>query len=80
MSDDVAVVVVLDDEHLGAEADVVEALTAAGLAAERVQRDLGTVTGTVARASVPSLASVPGVASVEQQRTPGVPPSDSDVQ
>ncbi|QGK70083.1 ketohydroxyglutarate aldolase [Allosaccharopolyspora coralli] len=80
MTDDVAVVVVLDDDHLGAETDVVEQLASAGFVTERVQHDLGTVTGTVARASVRSLESIPGVAAVEQQRTPGVPPPDADVQ
>ncbi|HEU5472455.1 MAG TPA: hypothetical protein VFV67_17520 [Actinophytocola sp.] len=76
----VGVVVSVADDHLDGLDEVVAGLRDAGMRVDGVLEPLGVVTGTVEEAALPNLGSVPGVAEVERQRGPGVPPPDSEVQ
>lgn len=76
----VPVVVAVDDERLVEMAAVVDALRDAGLRVGEVLAAAGVVTGTADSDRIASLSAVPGVVSVEQARTIGLPPPDSSVQ
>ena len=59
------VVVTIDDQHLPAVHSVADALRAAGMQVTGVLPTSGIITGEVPQANMHTLASVPGVISVE---------------
>ncbi len=74
------VTVTVDDQHVGAIADVAEALRATGMQVEQVLGDVGMVLGTIDDGSEQSVRAVDGVQSVDPSLHFQVPPPDSPIQ
>ena len=60
--------------------EVAKALENAGLAIERRNPTIGTISGRVDSASVPTVRKTDGVIAIEADRSFSVPPPDSDLQ
>ncbi len=72
-------VTIADDQ--GTDIDsTVERLRQAGMTIDQVLGAVGIVTGTVPASERSKIASVPGVAAVEDETSYQLPPPDSDVQ
>lgn len=76
-SEPVGVILAVDSDRF---ADVVEAARRAGLTVTGEQAIVGTLSGTIAEDRIPALRAVPGVESVDLDRSIGLPPPDSPVQ
>jgi hypothetical protein len=76
----VPVVVSVADDRLDRIPELLEALVAGGLVVDHVLDAVGVITGSIEPTAIEALAALPGVASVERQRTVRIPPPDSDVQ
>lgn len=76
----IPVIVAVDEDHLSDLVAVLDALRDAGLRVGEVLAVAGVVTGTADSDRLSSLSAVPGVVSVEAERTIGLPPPDSSVQ
>lgn len=74
------VLVTMTDKGLDDLPTVVEALRGAGLTVTDVLEGIGVVSGTVDRAGLTALSTVPGVAEVERQNEIQLPPPDAPVQ
>lgn len=68
------------DEYVDDLPAVVAGLRRAGLVVDEVLEVIGAVTGSIDADATADLESVPGVASVERQRSYKLPPPDSDLQ
>lgn len=65
----VNVTIRVDESHVGDISRVVRALEKRGLVVHQVFPETGAVSGSVPAASIPSLVGLPGVISVEEERT-----------
>ena len=74
------ITVTVDDDHLTQVHDVAERLRAAGMTVDQVLGSVGMITGSVDPSKRPSVAAVPGVASVEEETTFQIAPPDAEVQ
>ena len=66
--DQTKVVIVVNEKHREALAQVVEALQSAGLTVERVMESIGTIAGSVEMKDFSALCQVKGIAHVEPAR------------
>ena len=76
----IPVVLSVTDEYMDRLSEVLAAASMAGFVAEHVLSDLGTVVGSIDPVAMDTVAALPGVASIERQRSPGTGPPDSGVQ
>ncbi|MGW0705012.1 hypothetical protein ACWD4G_03385 [Streptomyces sp. NPDC002643] len=76
-SEPVGVILSVDPDRF---ADTVEALRRAGLTVTGEQPLLGTLSGTVPEDRIPALTAIPGVLSLDRDRTVRLPPPDSPIQ
>jgi len=74
------IVVTVGPQRLTEVADVAEELRGRGMVVERVLESTGLITGTVPDNLRDTLGSVPGVASVDVERSYQLPPPDADIQ
>jgi hypothetical protein len=72
--------VTVDDGHLARMDAVARALSASGMQVERVLGTLGLITGRAPVDARPTLLSVDGVTSVDEQLRVRLPPPDAPVQ
>ncbi len=75
-----AATVTVADSHLGRVEDVARRLRDAGMEVEQVLATIGVITGTLPAAQLAALASIEGVAAVDEQTRFQIPPPDADVQ
>ena len=68
------------DSHLARIDDVAATLRAAGMEVDAVLAAIGIVTGSVDAGVLTALATLPGVAAVEEQAAVQLPPPDAEVQ
>lgn len=74
------IVVTVGPQRLAEVAEVAEELRGRGMVVERVLESTGLITGTVPDNLRDGLGSVPGVASVDTERSYQLPPPDADIQ
>lgn len=74
------VTVTVDDTHLRSIGTVARSLAASGMRVDKVLATVGVITGSVESGAESTLTEVPGVASVDPDRSYRVPPPDSEVQ
>ena len=74
------ITVTVDESHVGSIDGVVRSLKASGMHVDDVLAEIGFISGSVPSGRITALASVPGVASVDQELTYRVPPPGSAVQ
>lgn len=72
--------ITVDDAHLDAMSEVVDALRARGLHVEQVLDEVGVITGSVSQDRHAALEAVDGVVSVVPEQRYRLPPPDSPVQ
>lgn len=77
LSDSIRITVSVDPARASG---VAEELRRAGLSIDEVLDDIGAITATCSESQLPAIASVPGVLSVERERTVKVAPPKSPVQ
>lgn len=75
-----AVIVTVDDAHLGRVGEVAASLRELGLLVEQVLDEVGVITGQLPSGRPLSVLRVDGVASVEEARRVQLPPPDAPVQ
>jgi hypothetical protein len=78
MSDRITVTV--SDDHVDQIDDLAERLRTAGMRVEQVLRVVGVITGAVDQTKRASIATMPGVAAVEDETPIQLPPPESDIQ
>jgi hypothetical protein len=74
------ITVQVDDEHVARLDGVADELRAAGMDVEQVLATIGIILGSVPSERRAALDAVRGVASIENEHTLRIPPSDSDIQ
>lgn len=74
------IVVTVGPQRLAEVTDVAEELRRRGMVVEQIHQSTGLITGTVPDDLQGELGSVPGVASVDVERSYQLPPPDSDIQ
>lgn len=72
--------ITVDDAHLDAMSEVVDALRARGLHVEQVLDEVGVITGSVSQDRHAALEAVDGVVSVVPEQHYRLPPPDSPIQ
>lgn len=75
-----AVIVTVDDAHLGRVGEVAASLRELGLLVEQVLDEVGVITGQLPPGRPLAVLRVDGVASVEEARRVQLPPPDAPVQ
>jgi hypothetical protein len=76
----VKVSVLLSDDSLKRINDVVKQVKSKGMKVDRVLQKTGVLTGSVEADDLGGLNTIKGVSGVEQERSVGIAPPDSDVQ
>jgi hypothetical protein len=75
------VIVTVDDEHVGAVADVAARLRECGMDVDEVLEATGQITGSIAEEQESTLRVLDGVMAVDRDATTfQLPPPDSDLQ
>jgi hypothetical protein len=74
------IVVTVGERRLAEVVDVAEELRRRGMVVEQVHQSTGLITGAIPEHLQGALRSVPGVSSVDVERSYQLPPPDADIQ
>ncbi|WP_030338385.1 hypothetical protein [Streptomyces sp. NRRL S-1022] len=74
------IMVTVEDAHQERIKAVADQLRAAGMRVRQVLPTIGVITGTVSDSQRDAIGNVGGVARVEEQEAPQVPPPDAEIQ
>ena len=77
---DERITVSVDDEHLGDLDEVADKLRAAGMTVEQVLGSVGIITGSASSDCLAALEQLPGVVSIEAERSFQIAPPDAEIQ